>query len=676
MLTTNHHFPYFSSGMLVIAACALCLRVAAAAPGDTFDPIARIARIFNPQLVEVEDRIALLDTQTAHCSLNYEHSLQVGLGYRGCRANPNDPDPSITLDLGGEMPIQTIFLIPAQGCFFKDPGIFPVRFTLEISQHADFSQRTLVFTSGSTPFVQPDVIPVPFAARKESARYVRLTVQEGHRLESMNVYALSELVVISNGEPVSFNATVSTVGDFNTPGIWYPAALTDGRTPLGIWHNGSKPNIEPDDALTLTKPDETTTWTIQLDTPAPLDRIVLFPYQLINSFDVSVLPESLTVMLAPKDGQPGEKVFEWSAPLPGASQVTPLVIPLRGRLAQTLILTATRPSVVGDHMIHALSEIQIWSRGNNLAQGRPVQRDHNHQSATLANLTDGYSSARKIIPVAEWLHELHQRALNERELAPLRSTQQQLATNSELNTTWGTAMIMGLMFMIPVFIFERRRMITKDQLDQIRKRISADLHDDVGSNLGSISLIARTARKDLVRLDGPGAIAEDLADMEAIARESSIAMRDIVWLLERQQDSIGDLVQRMRETAGRMLREIDFTLDCQSRKISTRISLDAKRHLFLFFKESIHNILKHSHATRVAIRLWDEHNKLALEISDNGIGIPLSAEARPTAISKLEERARVLNGQMQISSSKETGTIIRLLVTRASLTTHLTRNAH
>ncbi|MCB1134425.1 MAG: hypothetical protein KDN05_25140, partial [Verrucomicrobiae bacterium] len=143
---------------------------------------------------------------------------------------------------------------------------------------------------------------------------------------------------------------------------------------------------------------------------------------------------------------------------------------------------------------------------------------------------------------------------------------------------------------------------------------------------------------------------------------------DIVWLLERRQDSIGDLVERMRETACRLLREIQFTVECESNKTTARLSLDAKRHLFLFYKEAIHNILKHSHANRVSIRLWDIDDKLALEISDNGVGLP-DAD-RPPTVNKLRDRAKVLDGLLQIASSSETGTSIRLMVKRSHLTTH------
>lgn len=652
--------------MLLIAAGAWVVPAAAQAEVDR-NPIARIARVFNPQLVEVEERIGVLTRELSNYAQFSQHALNAGLGYRGCRSHAGAADPSITLDLGSTLPVEAVYLIPAQLEFFKDAESFPKRFTLELSAQADFRQRTLLYQSGAVPQRAPEGVPVFFKANA-AARFVRLTVQQGFSNGTRDLFSLSELVVISHGEPVSLGATVSTVGALNTPGTWYPEALVDGRSPLGIWHHDTQPKPAPGDLVMDAGPDAATTWTIQLAAAAPLDRIILFPYQAEASFNVAVLPETLAIRLEPAE-RPDAAAITWTNPVPGTSSRSPLVVPLHGQSAQTIRLTATRPYVMGERQIHALSEIEIWSQGTNLAAGRPVTREHAGQSAAVITLTDGNSSACQIIPVAGWLHQLHERDRLERELVPLRATQRQLAANSELNAIWGCSMAIGLIFLIPVFVIERRRMVHKDQLDQMRKRISADLHDDVGSNLGSISLIARTARKDLLRLNGPAAVATDLTEVETIARESSLAMRDIVWLLERKQDSIGDLVQRMRETAGRLLREIQFTLDCESHKGATKLSLDAKRHLFLFYKESIHNILKHSQATRVSIRLWDERDKLALEISDNGIGIPIHAQARPAALNKLEERARLLDGLLQITSTKDTGTRIRLLVARSHLST-------
>ena len=186
-MTQTHQFRNFGCGICIIFSGALSLRVAAQVTDPEANPIARIARIFSPQLVDVEYNVSTLESQLSTCAQRYEHALKVGLGYRGCRTAAGAEDPTITLDLGSEVPIGTIFLVPAQREFFEDPGIFPRRFTLELSNRADFGQRTILYTSGVTPYPPPDGIPVAFKA-KDTARYVRMTVQEGHNKGTLDLY--------------------------------------------------------------------------------------------------------------------------------------------------------------------------------------------------------------------------------------------------------------------------------------------------------------------------------------------------------------------------------------------------------------------------------------------------------------------------------------------------------
>lgn len=666
----RHSLPLSGFALLAFV-CQCTSQVGAIESAQVANPISRIARIFDPQLVKAEDRVSWLDNRLSTLAPHREHAMKTGLGYRGFRIRKGAPDPSITLDLGKEFQISSIFLVPAQREFLEDPGIFPRRFTIELSNHEDFSQRTILFSSKVSESGGTDGNPVQFKTH-DVARYVRMTVQEGHNKGMLDLFGLSEIAVISDRDPVSFGAAVSTTGDLNSPGIWYPEALTDGRTPLGVWQNGPVINGDAGDTVAVSSTSETVTWTLNFENQTPLDRVILYPYQLDRSFESSIFSNSLKVELFDENGNDEGFSYGWSNSLADSSSMTPLVIPLHGKSAKSVKITGIRPCVMGGFKVHALSEIEIWSQGKNLAASRPVTRAYHGQVSEITALTDGFASERQIIPVSIWLDQLCERSKVENELKVLRPIHAQHASESELNATWGSAMILGLTFLIPVFIVERRRLMSRDQLDQIRKRIASDLHDDIGSNLGSISLIARTARKDLVRLHGPEEIAEDLGEVESIARESSLAMRDIVWLLERRQDSIGDLVQRMRETAGRLLREINYTLDCDSNKTAAKLSLDAKRHLFLFYKEAIHNVLKHSKADKVSIRLWDEHDKLALEILDNGVGLPVTGDLNPTSVRKLEDRARVLEGLLQIASSKETGTRILLFVKRSHLTAHPT----
>ncbi len=633
------------------------------------NPINKIARIINPQLVKVEDRVMWLERKLSTYTQRCDYPLKVNLGYRGGRGRESDPDPSVTLDLGRELAVDQIYMVPAQKEFLEDSGLFPKQFTIEFSKREDFAQRTIVYTSGSNDELQDDGWPVVFGV-KETTRYVRLTVHQGHDKGTVDLFALAELAVISHGETVSFDAKISTVGAMDSPGIWTSSALIDGRTPLGIWQNIPKKHQDSDDAIVVKSADETVTWTMSLDTALPINHLVLFPYQSAKSLETAMFPEALSVRLYNKSSETEQKSFVWKNPLSGTSEMSPLVIPLGGISTKVLKVTATRPWTMGDEKIQALSEIQIWSQGINIAPDCTVHREHGEESTVITGLNDGYNSIRRIMPFGTWLQQLIERGKIEQELVFLKHSQHNLAAESELSATWGSAVVLGLTFLIPVFLVERRRLSSNAQLDLIRKRIASDLHDDIGSNLGCISLIARTARRDLTRLHGPEEIADDLNEMESIARESSLAIRDIVWLLERRQDSIGDLVQRMRETANRLLREIHYTVDCNTSKTASRLSLDAKRHLFLFYKEAIHNVLKHSKASNVSIRLWDENDKLALEIIDNGVGIPAQPTGELLTVSKLEDRARVLDGTIEIQSAKESGTRIFLLVKPAHLTSH------
>ena len=669
-MPTHRHSRTISSAALSVLACGLPLTANAFEGAVIDNPIGRIARIFDPQLVKTEDRVSWLDNRLATFAQRREHAMKVDLGYRGFRKKAGAPDPTITLDLGKEYPIDTVFLVPCQREFLEDTGIFPIRFTIDLSDEPSFNHRTILFTSGSASSFSSDGNPVPFKTR-DSARYVRLTVHQGHHKGMLDLFGLSEIAVISKGDAVSFDATATCCGgSMNVPGIWNAKALTDGRTPLGVWQNGNEPLTESADAITVPNAKDPVSWSFELGRDTPVDRLILFPYQFNKSLESLILPESIAIYLQGPDSTEEKLVYEWKNPVSGASCMTPLVIPLRGQVATRLRVTGLHPHLVGDQKIQALSEIEIWSAGKNVASSLQVTRTWLDQTSTTQSLTDGKTSEKRISLFGIWLDQLAERGRIERELAMLRPVQRQHASESELNATWGSAMILGLTFLIPVFIVERRRLMSRDQLDQIRKRIASDLHDDIGSNLGSISLIARTARKDLVRLQGPEEVAQDLGEVESIARESSLAMRDIVWLLERRQDSIGDLVQRMRETAGRLLREINYTVECDSHKTAAKLSLDAKRHLFLFYKEAIHNVLKHSQANSVKIRLWDEDDKLALEILDNGVGLPMTESHNPATVNKLEDRARVLDGLLQVISSKETGTQIRLFVKRSHLTAH------
>lgn len=661
-------FPRITTGLCVLISGSMVLSAETTIP----NPIGKVARLFNPTLVELEERADILGRRLMSLAIQEQLNLRYGIGAKGVRLLPDDPDPSCTIDLGSEFPIEAIYLVPLQKESSGARALFPKRFSIEFSKVEDFSDKKILYKTGGGVFPDSGGMPVKFVGHESTARFVRLTVNQGHLRGASEIFGLSELVVISNGYPVSFAKKVSAVGALDASELWYPEAITDGRMPLGMWHGGIQTKIDQrGDFVASESDDQVVTWDLDFSEAKNLDLLILYPIEIVNILDAHVISEKFEVQVRENDSEPFRTVHEWKNPILGSDYETPLVVSLEGISASSIRIKGTEPGRIGNQRIFGFSEIEVWSEKENLTKGLPVTRTFDGQTIEVSSLTDGFSSERQLIPVGIWLNQLHERWQVEREIGAIQPLRSRMASESELNATWGLAMTLGLTFLIPVFIIERRRMISKNQVDELRKRIASDLHDDIGSNLGSISLIARTARKDLVRLHGPEEVKVDLDEVESIARESSLAMRDIVWLLERKQDSIGDLVSRMRETASRLLRELDYTIECESTKTAAKLSLDAKRHLFLFYKESIHNVLKHSKATKVSIKLWDQGDKLALEVVDNGQGLPadLSGDKEtPRTVRKLDDRARVLKGALDIRSTAGKGTRILLTVKRSLLT--------
>ncbi|TAE75893.1 MAG: hypothetical protein EAZ84_08495 [Verrucomicrobia bacterium] len=641
-----------------------CLAVA---PAQTTNPIGRVARLFNRTLVEVEERIAWLKCRLDYLAVFTEKPLKEQVGWRCGRIDASAGDPWIALDLGRELALGDVFLVPAQRQAGDPLDLFPHRFTLEAATREDFSDARRIFTTGRTPFPSPAGFPVRLPGDQLPARHIRLILEEGHHCGMTGVCALSEIFAFSGFDCVSLGAKVTASQSVDIPGMWEPPFLVDGRTPLGHWEGGLW-TLSRGHCLDVPADHQETEWVIDLGKAHKLDRLVLFPYALPELSGPGVVPPRLRVEIAdnPEFKNATTIASNGERDLP-VDLTTPVILHTRPHAGRHLRIVSERAWRLGNRHLQSLGEIEVWAGSQNLAADLPVMARNGGLEHPVQELTDGSTGGKQILPINAWLNQLADRAKIERELAELDGRGASMAAKSELNTTWGAAIALGLTFLIPVAIVERRRLISRTQLDKLRKRIASDLHDDIGSNLGSISIIARSAKRDLERLHGADEITSDLGEVETIARESSLAMRDIVWLLERRQDTIGDLVQRMRDCAARLLRETEYSLLCQSSKTAAKLTLDAKRHLFLFYKEALHNVVKHARATKVTVRLYDVRDRLLLEVSDNGIGLPRREGEQVTAVKKLSDRARVLDGELHVESTPGAGTTLRLSVKRANL---------
>lgn len=154
----------------------------------------------------------------------------------------------------------------------------------------------------------------------------------------------------------------------------------------------------------------------------------------------------------------------------------------------------------------------------------------------------------------------------------------------------------------------------------------------------------------------------------AVSNELVETMSDIVWAINPRKDHLQDLIQRMRRFASDILSARGISLEFNTPSFAPEIPLgaNARREVFLIFKESLTNIVKHSGATQIQIEFGFAADLLTLKIVDNGKGFdPLNVPTGLFADQKgghgilsMKKRAAELNGEFAIDSKAGTGTVI------------------
>jgi PAS domain S-box-containing protein len=200
------------------------------------------------------------------------------------------------------------------------------------------------------------------------------------------------------------------------------------------------------------------------------------------------------------------------------------------------------------------------------------------------------------------------------------------------------------------------------ELERVRKRIATDLHDDIGSALTQISILSEVVHRRIGTDDSP--VAEPLALIADSSRELVDSMSDIVWAINPQKDHLNDLLGRMRRFAADMLtaRSIEFQFQTPDAERDVQIGANIRREVFLIFKESINNLVKHSDCHRVEVRFLIDEHKLEFTVSDNGRGFDTSAESDGHGLSSMRDRAASLGAEIGIVSEPGCGTNITLKI--------------
>jgi signal transduction histidine kinase len=169
--------------------------------------------------------------------------------------------------------------------------------------------------------------------------------------------------------------------------------------------------------------------------------------------------------------------------------------------------------------------------------------------------------------------------------------------------------------------YETQIAVIKAQQEE-RNRISADMHDDLGAGMTTISLYSELAKSKLADNSIP-----EIEKISSSANELLNKMNAIIWSMNSSNDSLGNMIAYIRSYALEYFEDtgINCKIDIPEKLPNIEVIGEIRRNVFLVVKEALNNILKHAKATEVSITLTRVEDGLTLYIHDNGLGINMDA---------------------------------------------------
>lgn len=194
---------------------------------------------------------------------------------------------------------------------------------------------------------------------------------------------------------------------------------------------------------------------------------------------------------------------------------------------------------------------------------------------------------------------------------------------------------------------EKQMAILEAQQEE-RNRISADMHDELGSGVTAIRLMSEIVKTKMKN--------DTLPEIDKISNSANdliTKMNTIIWTMTSSNDTVENLITYIRTYA------VDFfestPVDCEFRMPATipniQLSGEKRRNIFLAVKEALNNILKHAKATRVVINV-EVDDKLTISIQDDGIGVNFETIRRfGNGLKNMKSRLERINGHFSIMNN-------------------------
>jgi signal transduction histidine kinase len=211
---------------------------------------------------------------------------------------------------------------------------------------------------------------------------------------------------------------------------------------------------------------------------------------------------------------------------------------------------------------------------------------------------------------------------------------------------WWFKTLVAFIAVVAGYAAYRYRISTLLRLERLRLSIASDLHDEVGSALTKISIHSEIIQN----ATDANKVHSSSRMIGSLSREVIRTFSDIVWSIDTRHDTYGELTARMKSFALDVLSPKDINVEFSFHGLdpSAKVPVELRQNLYLIFKESVNNVVRHSSATKVSIGLQRMDHTLRLSVQDNGHGIPPGRTDAGHGLKNMKMRAALLQGSLEI----------------------------
>ncbi len=631
-----------------------------------------VASIQQMSLSKLEARLVEIDEGLAALS---HFTLNTGVGAIGYRSQPvdeadlTDRPEWIHVDLEKSYWIDQIVLVPTVWRDLERGYVadgFPVAFRILAGGEGDSEGSVLAeYDIGDARL--KSVAPVVLAVDPVEVSWIRLEVTRlsPRARDGKYILQLAEIMVFQGPDNHALRKPVSTSGKESVTTAWKAPWLVDGNLPYVMNSSHGEISLPMVSGVDV---GERAVMTIDLGRRQPLERLRLYtveqgdtiPHAYSGEFGIpgyfriegalnEDFSDAFVLLEVNFDGiLQTAPIMEWAFPEASARYVRMVAEDLY--IYQADHVTGTR---IG------FAEIELLNDSGNVALGKKVTASFRmlSGSASAAALTDGHNLYGRILQPRDWMAELAQRRDLEEERPVVVAEISQRFTRQKKNfrlLIWiALALAASVAFTIFYFRIARQR-----QEALIRERIAANLHDELGANLHAIGLLGDLAKE---AVDSKEDLVDTVDRIRALTMRTGQAASNCANLLEAQ-GFCEDLVSEMKQDTAHLLGDLDCRFDVSGEAILNELPRRTRLDLYLFYKEALTNIIRHSGATKVESELIADAKSIHLTVIDNGHGL---SHDSPKALAR---RARLLRAEFTVGVPKlGKGTQIDLIVKQRKL---------